>query len=77
LLAQGKVSGNLLRLLELLFQNPVVTIHFVGARLAVSLATANHLVDRLVRRELLEEATGPHRHRLFADRPYLGLFAGT
>jgi len=40
LLAQGKVSGNLLRLLELLFQNPVVTIHFVGARLAVSFATA-------------------------------------
>jgi hypothetical protein len=40
LLAQGKVSGNLLRLLELLFQNPIVTIHFVGARLAVSFATA-------------------------------------
>lgn len=70
------MSGDLLRLLELLFQNPIVTIHFVGARLAVSFATANNLVDRLVRRELLEEATGQRRHRLFAYRPYLGLFAG-
>ncbi|MGH7642937.1 MAG: Fic family protein [Candidatus Dormibacteria bacterium] len=74
LMAQGRATGNLLRLLELLFQNPLVTIHFVEERIGVSFATANSLVDRFVRLGLLKEATGHRRNRLFAYRPYLDLF---
>jgi Fic family protein len=72
--AEGKASGNLLRALEVLFEQPIVTVRLVEQRLDVTLATASSVVARLVEVGVLRERTGYARNRRFAFEPYLALF---
>jgi Fic family protein len=76
LLAQGggKATGTLLRLLDLLFQSPVVTPKFVGEKLNVAAPTANAAITRLEELGALTEQTGFRRNRRFRFAPYLDLF---
>jgi Fic family protein len=64
-----------LRLLDLLFEQPLVTINRVGERLKVAFGTANRLVDRLVDVGILDETTGGLRNRVFRYSAYVDLFA--
>lgn len=68
----GSVTG--LKLLDLLFQSPVVSARQVARRLHVSYPTANNLLNRLERLHLLREVTGHKRNRFFSYHPYLNLF---
>ena len=68
----GAVNG--LRLLELLFQTPIVNVGLVRDTLSVSQPTANSLVNRFTEIGLLREMTGRPRNRLFSYDPYLALF---
>jgi Fic family protein len=68
----GAVNG--LRLLELLFQTPIVNVGLVRDTLSVSQPTANSLVNRFTDIGLLREMTGRPRNRLFSYDPYLALF---
>ena len=63
-----------LRLLDLLFQHPLINIRFVENELQCSYKTANKIVDRLVELELLHEVTGWQRNRIYRYEPYLDLF---
>lgn len=62
------------RLLDLLFEQPVVTARYVERRLGLSYSGANNLIRQFVEKNVLEEITGRPRNRLFRYAPYLALF---
>jgi Fic family protein len=72
--SEGLAANNLMKLLELLFRQPIVTVPYVQQRLDVRYQTANELVERLVVKEILTETTGRRRNRRFAYKNYLDLF---
>jgi Fic family protein len=72
----GKVSGsnNGLRLLEHLFESPVVSTRAVEKLLEIAYLTAAHLIEDFVGLGVLKEITGKQRGRLYRFDPYLELF---
>jgi Fic family protein len=74
LLQEAGVVANGLRLLDVLFQQPLVHVDLVKDRLGVGYDTANRLVVRFERLKLLEEITGGQRGRVYRYNPYLALF---
>jgi Fic family protein len=75
-LLETAASTNALRLLDLLYQQPLVDVNLVSHELDVSFATANKLVDQLEQLTFVREITGRKRDRLFRFQPYLELFEG-
>jgi Fic family protein len=74
-LAQNQGVGmNALRLLDLLFAQPILNVHWARSHLNVSFATASKIIGQLQALGILEEFTGGQRNRLFRYRPYLDLF---
>jgi Fic family protein len=71
-LRRGTPSG--LKLLESLYQKPIITVASVAALLDVSNQAANSLTDRFVTLGLITEATGNKRNRVFRYDPYVALF---
>jgi Fic family protein len=63
-----------LQLLDVLFEQPIVTVRLVEGRLKCVYRTANKLVGQLVELGLLREMTGYQRNRRFSYQPYLALF---
>ena len=70
----GRSAGSGQRVMDALFNRPIVTVATVREWLHVSSATANTLVNRLVKIGLLKEITGYARNRRFRFDPYLRLF---
>jgi len=70
----GRKSGNLLRAIDSLFRQPVVTATSLAKDLDLSFVTANGLALALVDLRLLTEETGYRRNRRFRFAPYLELF---
>ncbi len=66
-----------MRLIDLLFERPLVNVNLVRDSLDVSFVTANKLVERFASEGLLDEVTGGRRYRVFRYSPYLRLFADT
>lgn len=71
----GRAAGSGHRILESLFRQPLVTVAGVQRSVGTGFAAANTLVARMVEAGILEELTGRRRHRVFAYRAYLRLFA--
>lgn len=71
---EGKAGATLLRALDVLFEQPVLTPAILERKLDVSYVTANHHAARLAQLGLLRELTGYKRNRRFAFTPYLALF---
>ena len=65
---------NGLRLIDLLFERPLVNVNLVKDSLDVSFVTANKLVERFAAVGLVNEVTGGRRNRVFRYTPYLSLF---
>jgi Fic family protein len=63
-----------LRLLDLLFQQPIVTVRLVEEHLQCAYVTASKTVDQFVELGLLKEITGWQRNRLYRYEPYMALF---
>jgi len=70
---EGKASGALLRVLDFLFTQPVVTPATL-MKIGVTYVTANNHVARLLKLGILKEMTGYKRNRRFNFAPYLALF---
>lgn len=70
----GRAAANGHRIMDNLFQHPVVTVTTVREWLEVTAAGANNLVRRLEEIGLLREITGYRRNRRFRFDPYLRLF---
>jgi len=77
LLSRLRAPGNLLRLLDLLFEQPVVTVTYVRDRLGLPYPTASSLIGRMVDLGLLVESTGHRRNRRFVYLSYVELFEPT
>lgn len=74
-LIQEKASRvNGLRLLDLLFERPLVHVNLVKDSLGIAFVTANKLVEQLEGLGILEEITGRKRDRIFSYTPYVALF---
>ncbi len=71
----GRAAGNGHRVLESLFERPIVAIEDVKKITNTSYAAANSLVARLVQLGILEEMTGYARNRRFRYGAYIGLFS--
>jgi Fic family protein len=67
-------SGYGLRLLDLLFEKPIINIPLVEEYLECSYGTANKTVKQLEKLGLIQEITGWQRNRLYRYEPYLTLF---
>ena len=63
-----------MRLLDYLFEQPLVSVPLVEKRLECSFVTANKLVEQLEELKMVREATGWQRNRRYRYDPYLALF---
>ncbi|HKU17724.1 MAG TPA: Fic family protein [Candidatus Saccharimonadales bacterium] len=70
----GRAAGNGHRVLESLFDRPILTVAEVKALTGTTFAAANNLVTRLTELGMLLEMTGYARNRRFRFEPYVRLF---
>jgi Fic family protein len=70
----GRAAGNGHRVLERLYEHPIVSVKNVQALLGITFAGANQIVQRLVELSVLSEITGQARHRRFRYDAYVRLF---
>ncbi len=64
-LQQSRASALTLRLVDELFAAPAVTVPVLAKQLQITQHSAQNLVDRLVTSEILAEATGRQRNRVY------------
>jgi Fic family protein len=74
LVQERGLGANGLRLLDLLFRRPLVSVQLVREALGVAYGTANKLAEQLASLGLLDETTGARRNRRYRYTPYLALF---
>jgi len=70
----GRAAGSGHRVLEHLYEHPIVSVNEVSDLIGVTYTAANQLVDRLVAIGVLEEITGQARNRRFRYAAYINLF---
>lgn len=70
----GRAAGNGHRVLESLYNRPILTVADVRALTGTTYAAANTLVARLAELGVLVEMTGYARNRRFRYEPYVRLF---
>ncbi len=70
----GRAAGNGHKVLESLFDHPIVAVNDVSELTGTTFAAANNLVSRLVDLGILSEMTGNARNRRFRYAPYIELF---
>jgi len=64
-------TTNLLSIVDMLFENPYITIKDVTEKLGVTPPAAAKLMDVLKKEKILEEITGKERRRMFLARGIL------
>jgi Fic family protein len=69
------LGSNGLRLVDLLFERPLVSVNLVKDSLGLAFVTSSRLIDGLVEGGIVDEITGAKRNRVFRYTPYLRLFA--
>jgi Fic family protein len=70
----GRVASNGHRVLERLYEKPVVSVDDVRQITGTTFPAANDVVQRLVKLRILKEMTGRARNRRFLYAPYVALF---
>jgi len=70
----GRVAGNGIRVLEMLFSRPIISVNDIKALTGTSYPAANDLMNRLVRHGLVQEITGQARNRRFRYGDYVRIF---
>lgn len=71
----GRVAGNGHRVLERLYEQPVMSVEDVRTITGTTFPAANDVVKRMVGAGILKEMTGRARNRRFLYAPYVALFA--
>ncbi|MFN0024346.1 MAG: Fic family protein [Parvularculaceae bacterium] len=67
-------AGNAVRLVDALFQRPIMNVGEVSEVIGQTYQAANSLVGELTRLEILREITGQRRNRAFEYGAYVDLF---
>ena len=70
----GRAAGNGHRVLEHLYEHPIVSVNEVQGLIATTYPAANDLVARMVDVDILREVTGQARNRKFIYQTYIQLF---
>jgi Fic family protein len=70
----GYAAGNGHKVLESLFDKPIVSVNDIEQTTGTTWAAANNLVARMVEIGILHEVTGNARNRRFRYSPYISLF---
>jgi Fic family protein len=70
----GRAAGNGHRVLEHLYQNPIVSISEIQHLIGTTYPAANNLITRFVEHGILQELTGQKRNRRFIYKDYIRLF---
>ena len=70
----GRAAGNGHRVLEYLYEHPIISVEQVRTITGTTYPAANQLVHKLVERGILSEYTGHKRHRRFRYDGYIRLF---
>lgn len=70
----GRAAGNGHRVLEHLYEHPIVSVNDVEALIGTTYPAANDLVARMVEIGILQEITGQARNRKFRYETYIQLF---
>jgi len=70
----GRAAGNGYRVLDHLYQHPIVSVSNVQDLTGTSYQAANTLVSKFVENRILEEFTGQARNRKFMYASYINLF---
>ena len=70
----GRVAGNGIKVLEHLYQRPIINAKTIKAITGVSYPAANSLLVKFTEHGILIESTGRNRNRLFRYEEYIGLF---
>ncbi len=71
----GRAAGNGHRLLEYLYEHPIVSVNDVQELIGASYQAANTLVSNMETHGILTEFTGQSRNRRFRYEDYIRLFA--
>jgi len=71
----GRVAANGLKVLEQLYEAPILRVQDIARLTSVSFPAANNLMSKFVEHGLLTEITGQTRNRLFRYTPYIDLFS--
>jgi Fic family protein len=71
----GRAAGNGLRVLEKLYQVPIMSVQQVQSITGTTYPAANQLVRKLVEQGILRESTSNKRNRRFQYDPYIRLFS--
>jgi Fic family protein len=70
-----RMSASAFRLLDLLFQRPIINVNAASRSLGISYVATNGLIKELCGIEVLQEMTGGSRNRIFRFGPYIDLFS--
>ncbi len=70
----GRAAGNGHRVLEHLYEHPIVSVNEVQTLIGTTYAAANDLVAKFVTSSILNEITGQVRNRKFMYQSYINLF---
>ena len=70
----GRAAGNGYRVLEHLYEHPIVSVKDVRDLIGTTYTAANDLVSKFVGSDILQEITGQARNRRFMYRRYIDLF---
>jgi len=70
----GRAAGNGHRVLEHLYEHPIVSVRDVLGLIRTSYPAANDLVARMVDSGIVREFTGRARNRIFIYQNYIELF---
>ncbi len=70
----GRAAGNGHRVLEHLYEHPIVSVNEVQERTGTTYTAAADLVRKFVRAGILHEITGQARNRKFMYQSYIDLF---
>ncbi len=70
----GRAAGNGHKVLERLFEQPIVSVNVVQSLTGTTYPAANDLVQRFARRRILVEITGQARNRKYRYDAYVRLF---
>ena len=70
----GRAAGNGHRVLEYLFEHPIVSVNEIQKLIGTTYPAANDLVARLEEHGILHEFTGNVRNRRFMYRDFIGVF---
>jgi Fic family protein len=70
----GRAAGNGRRVLEHLYEHPIVSVNEVQERIGTTYTASNDLIRKFVTSDILVEITGHTRNRRFMYKSYIDLF---